>query len=91
MQWFDKWVDLGQIQPGLSYKPSANLYGVHRSTFSRLHQRFRTTLQAEWRQIPLATIRTVRSIRRRCKSVRDADGGHCRSKDPDGDITNRHL
>jgi hypothetical protein len=32
-----------------------------------------------WRQIPQATIRTlVRSMRRRCTSVRSADGGHCR-------------
>jgi hypothetical protein len=64
-----RWVDLGQIQSGLSYNQtlyyqSANRCGVHWSTISRLHQRFRTTLHAEWRQIPQATIRTVRSMRR---------------------------
>jgi hypothetical protein len=73
----NRWVDLAQIQTGLSYKQSANLFGVHRSTIYRLHQRFRTTLPAEWRQIPQATIRTVRSMRQRCTSVRGADGGHC--------------
>jgi hypothetical protein len=79
LQRINLWVDLGEIQSGLSYNqivyyPSANRFGVHRSTISR----FRTTLQAEWRQIPQATIRTVRSMKRRCTSVRDADGGYCR-------------
>jgi hypothetical protein len=83
LQRINLWVDLGEIQSGLSYikilyYPSANRFGVHRSTISRHHQRFRTTLQAEWRQIPHATIRTVRSMKRRCTYVRDADGGYCR-------------
>jgi hypothetical protein len=83
LQRINRWIDLGQIQSGLFYNQilycqSANRFGVHRSTISRLHQRFLTTLQAEWRQIPQATIGTVRSMRRRCTSVRDADGGFCR-------------
>jgi hypothetical protein len=75
VQRINRWVDLGEIQSGLSYNQilyyqSANRFGVRRSTISRLHQRFRTTLQAEWRPIPQATIRTVRSMRRRCTSVK---------------------
>jgi hypothetical protein len=70
LQRINRWVDLGQIQSGLSYNQilyyqSANRFGVHRSTISPLHQRFRTTLQAECRQVPQATIRTIRSMRRR--------------------------
>jgi IS30 family transposase len=61
----NRWIDLGQIQSGLSYKQSANRFGVHRSTISRFHQRFRTKLRSEWRQFPQATVRTVRSMRRR--------------------------
>lgn len=38
-----RWMALGQIQAGVSYQRVANLYGVHRSTISRLHQRYRAT------------------------------------------------
>ena len=42
-------------------------------------QDLRAALQAEWRRIPQAFIRTlVGSMRRRCVAVRNANGGHCR-------------
>jgi IS30 family transposase len=39
----NRWVALGQIQAGLSNQQIANRFDVHRSTISRLHQRFGTT------------------------------------------------
>lgn len=38
-----RWMALGFIQAGVSYRQVANRFGVHRSTIFRLHQRYRTT------------------------------------------------